>query len=168
MFYNAASFNQDLCRWNLDFSTISNFCTNSNCGSGGSCSPTIAPTPPPTDKLICDMDDVLGQTFFLPGADNCWRVQLGPGGTLEADSSDKTCSKTEFLWTSTNGIYSLYDSFDQVNNTAVFSPGPKGFKGTFKFKQDKTVTKPSMDMSFDAPTKTFTVLATIPKCNLSC
>ena len=44
MFNNATSFNQDLCRWNLDFSTISNFCTNSNCGSGGSCSPTIAPT----------------------------------------------------------------------------------------------------------------------------
>ena len=112
------------------------------------------------------MDDVLGQTFFYPVSGACWRVQLGPGGTLEADSSDKTCSKTEFLWTSTNGIFSLYDSFDQVNNTAVFSPGSNRYSGTFQFEEDPAVTQASLDvLSWDRRTKVFDVLVTIPKCN---
>ena len=115
------------------------------------------------------MDDVLGQTLFIPGQGACWRVQLGPDGTLEADFDDPSCSKTEFGWQSTNGIFSLYDSFDQVNNTAVFNPGPNGYSGTIQFEEDPALTQASLDvLSWDRPNKVFEVLVTIPTCNLYC
>ena len=165
MFKNAEVFSQNLCRWNispnastLDFCGIGSYC-------GGSCSPASAPSP----NRNCYMDDVLGQTFFIPGQGACWRVQLGSGGTLEADFGDPSCSKTESIWQSTNGIFSLYDSFDQANNAAVFSPGPNRYSGTFQFKEDPVLTQASLDLlSWDRKNKVFELLVTIPTCNLSC
>jgi len=132
-----------------------------------SSSPTDSPTASPTDDL-CGILDVVGQTMFLPGvpgANACWRVQLGAGGTLEADFSDPSCSKDESQWKSTNGIFSYFESIQMSNNTVVFNPGPNGFSGSFQFKEDQTVTEPSLQiLSFDSTNKRFELQVNVPHC----
>ena len=187
MFYNASVFRQNLCGWDKSpTSTKDNFCTGSYCG--GDCSPTSEPSSAPSKissdlpssiptvnpssvpsivpSKTCNVVDVFAQTLFLPGADACWRVQLAFGGTLEADFTDVSCSKTESEWQSTNGVYSIFATISVLDETAVFIPGTNGFSGTFQFVEDPTVTQASLQMlSWDPTAKVFAIEVTIPTCS---
>ena len=108
MLNDARAFRQNLCGWDKSpTSTSVEFWTGSYCG----------------DCDLCIAADILGQTLFLPGAGaSCWRMELSTGGTLEGDFSDDSCSKTEFEWQSTNGVFSLFNYVNQLTSTAVFIP----------------------------------------------
>ena len=127
--------------------------------------PTIIPSSSITDNL-CSVIDVLGQTLFIAGAGACWRVQLAPGGTLEGDFSDLSCSKNESDWQSSNGVYSIFDSVSLSKNTAVFINGTNGFSGTFQFKSDSAVTQPMLEvLDWNQASKQFVLQVTIPTCS---
>ena len=130
--------------------------------------PAPTPTPPtPTATNLCSVVDVLGQTLFISGVGACWRVQLAPGGTLEGDFTDESCSKDESNWkSSSNGVFSVFDSVSLSSNTAVLTAGKMGYSGTFQFKEDPTVTKPILEvLGWNQTTKEFVLQATIPTCS---
>ena len=80
-----------------------------------------------TDAL-CTINDVVGETYYLTVADACWKAQeLFQGGTLEADSTDPTCSSSTFT---SGGVYSLFDSINKETNLVTFKDGPMGYSGT--------------------------------------
>ena len=126
--------------------------------------PTNVPTPPTNN--LCNVMDVLGQTLFIPGAGACWRVQLATGGTLEGDFSDSLCSEDEADWSSTKGVFSIFDSVSLSANTAVFVVGTNGYSGTFQFKEDAAVIKPFLEvLGWKQDIKEFELQVTIPTCS---
>ena len=126
---------------------------------------TASCTDPPINNL-CSVENVLGQTLFIPGAGACWRVQLGTGGTLEGDFSDSSCSNDESDWQSTNGVFSIFDSVNQSTNTAIYANGANGYSGSFQFKEDSTVTEPMLEiLSWDQSSKVYGLKVTIPTCS---
>ena len=171
MFFQARVFRQNLCNWDKSPTAKSdNFCTGgSYCG--GDCSPTSQPSSAPSSIDLCNVVGVMGQTIFLPGSGACWRVQLGQFGTLEADFTDPSCSKDESAWQSTGEIFSYFsfvnifdDSVDFTHDGAGQGLPSKGWSGTFQFKEDIYVTKPSLEvLSWEPPT--FAVLVTIKTCS---
>jgi len=130
-------------------------------------SPSKAPSVPPSD--LCDVLDVYGQTIFvpgLPGADGCWRFQIGRGGTLEREVNDPTCSKDESDWQSDSGIFSYFNSLALDVDTAIFAVGPNGFSGTVQFKEDTALTGPTLQLlSFNPATSEFKVQVNMPTCS---
>jgi hypothetical protein len=133
-----------------------------------SANPTIAPSLIPTAAPsvdLCDIMDVVGQTIYVAGAGACWRVQLARGGTLEGDTTDASCAKNESEWKSTTGVFSRFYSAVSDDNTAVFK-ADNAWKGTFQFKEDPTLTKPSLTpLSIDQANNTFELQVTVPTCS---
>lgn len=143
-------------------------CTSLSPNPAPTVNPTIVPLPPATvnEDLLCDVMNVYGQTFFLPAVGICWRVQLGVDGTVEGDFNDGDCSKNESDWQSTHGVFSIFDYVKPSDNTAVFIDGTNKYSGTFQFKEDSTVIKPSLYiLGFNSNLKEFALEVTIPTCS---
>lgn len=151
MFKDAVSFDQDVCSWNRSpTASDEDFCLRSSCGA---CS-------------LCTVTDVLQQTIYVPGNGYCWRIQLAPGGTLEADGTDKRCSKPESDWQSNGIIYSLFSDVSLLDNTATFTAGAAGFSGTFQFVEDPLVTAPVLKvLDWTSATKCFKLQVKLPSCS---
>lgn len=158
-------------KWTQKFATSSSEVCAASLTPAPSASPTPVPSASPTIMSdLCNVLDVTGQTLFLPGVPGamaCLRVQLGPAGTLEGDTSDPQCSKDESSWKSNMGVISLFASANTLDNTAVFVPGgTSGISGTFVFKEDPLVTQPILELlDFDGSTLTFEAQVTIPTCS---
>lgn len=139
---------------------------NNACSTSSSVStpPTAAPTFATTQTGLCDISDLMGQTIFFAVAGHCWRLPLHQGAMLEGDSTDPTCNKDESDFTST-GVFSIADTVNMSDNTAVFTVGAQGYSGTFQFKEGP-VTVPAVNvMGWDPSAKIYEVELTIPTCS---
>ena len=130
-----------------------------------STSPSASPTFVPTSS-ICPIQEFRGRTFYVKGAGACWKIELFDNGNLVRDFSGNsvTCSQESFTF---SGIYSHFDSIDVENNVAEYSVGPKGFSGTFQFKQSVSETDISLNvLDWKPEIKYYEVEIVIPSCTL--
>ena len=114
-------------------------------------------------SLYCPINDIIGQTFYVFEAGDCFKVEVFPGGFLEVDfnSNPNSCKESNFH---SDGILSLY--FMENGNHAEYYPGPLGFSGLIEFKESSsTTTVPTVDIVYYNPsTKVFDLEIILPSC----
>jgi len=120
---------------------------------------SAVPSSLPSDYL-CEPNEYEGQTLFAPLSSQfgewCIRIQLFEGGTVFADTNNPNCDNVDF---SAHAHYSDFSSFSE--NKAIFVGGPNslGYDGFFAFKEDPSVTEPTLNLlSINAQTFEFDLL----------
>ena len=110
----------------------------------------------------CAIDDVVGQTHYFAAENACWKLQLFPGGTLEGDFTDPTCSKPSYT---SGGVFSLFDYVDKETNEIAFRDGPMKYSGTFKFSEASDVSEQGAEvLSWNRDEKEYELEIVIPSC----
>ena len=129
-------------------------------------SPTIIslfPSSSPNENY-CDISAILGQTFYFPALNYCWRLQVFDGGTLKADTNDPSCDKIS-RFTSGTGPFSSFE-FTSSSNKVTYSKVAYG--GTIKFEPD-SVSAPELEViDIDEKAFTYDFVLKIPSCPPVC
>lgn len=119
----------------------------------------------PSDSTICDINEVLGQTIYVPAVGACWKVEIFFGGTLEGDFTDSLCSESDHMFSSTNGTFSLFDSLNISDNTALFIGASQGFSGTMIFKESLDIANPLLNiLNWTPNSKEYELEVILPTC----
>ena len=122
----------------------------------------------PSESTTCNIHDILGQTIFVPVAGACWKVDIFVGGTLEADFTDSHCSKPDYMFSSTNGTFSLFDSINTFDHTVAFIGASQGFSGTMAFNESPNLVTPSLKtLNWTSNTKEYEVQVSLPTCTVA-
>ena len=97
---------------------------------GGGCVSTT-PTYSPTDAGACPAGEFLGSTIYLALANNCFKIELFPGGVIAADPGDTTCSNSE------HNPVAVVSTFDMFEGTRMHftAAGAAGYNGVFEFEE---------------------------------
>lgn len=136
--------------------------TSQNPTSAPSFFESDSPSSNPTIPYFCPIESVIGRTFFFTAVNQCWRLNLFENGTLEADSSDPTCSNDTF---NSSGVFSVFESIDSEQNLAIFGVGPKGYSGTVEIKETQNIEKTNLKLiNWKEETKEFVVHVVVPSC----
>jgi len=130
--------------------------------------PSVVPSMEPSESPICRIDEVANTVyyFFVKQVAACFRLQLYPGGLLEADFTDATCLKDADAF-SPMREFSVYDKVNDANDMVLYKEGDQGYSGTFVFEESSSVNKTEAAlMGFDGVTKVFAVKLLIPSCTV--
>jgi len=138
-----------------------------SCASEPSQAPSFLPTTPPSlapvASVSCQIDAFVGETFYFAAINYCFRVVIGTGGQLVADTTDPACSKEVYTPTA---VFSNFDSIDTVLNLAVYSKGPLGYSGTIAVRETPSALKTELKLiKLDGPNKVFEAALIIPSCD---
>ena len=130
--------------------------------------PSAVPSMEPSESPICRIDGLPDTvySFYVKQVAACFRLQLYPGGFLEADFTDATCLKNAVDFNPMRE-FSVYDKVNDTNDVVLYKEGTEGYSGTFVFEESSSVTKTKAAlMGFNGVTKVFAVKLLIPSCTV--
>ena len=108
----------------------------------------------------CPVREFLDSTIYLPLQGYCIKFELFPGGEIVLDATDQSCS---------NEVHTpslVVSKFDKIvdNRVTFVKAGPSGYSGTLDFKEDSTVTEPSL-VPRKLENQEFILGVNVPSCN---
>lgn len=109
----------------------------------------------------CPSSEFMGRTVYLPiGA--CYKVELFPGGKIERDTDDQTCSETTFTSDLTISSFALEEDTELKFDTADGGV----YSGKFSFEEDSSLTGVTPVINaLNNPPGTFDLTLTFPSCD---
>ena len=126
-----------------------------------------SPTPSsnPSLRPRCDVDEILGKTYFFEFIDSgnslCLKVDFFSGGSLAVDPQNLDCTEAN---SNPQTIISYFASFsDEVIIFEAGVLGASGWDGTFQLVKEGTEIELS-SLSMDGANKTFEAILTTPSC----
>ena len=130
---------------------------------GGTPYPTAAPTASPSSspsESICRASEFQGSTISFEAFNACWKMDLVENGALVGDFS-ADCLTSDF---SNGQAYSVFDSFDDVNDRIYFND-PSKWSGYFTIYRSSAVTGIEVSQTIANPnTKEFDLKLLSPDC----
>ena len=121
-------------------------------------STTTAPSMMPVRGGYCRPQDVIGRVFFASAANNCFKIEVGVGGSLIGDNTDPFCN----VKSGTGVTFSSYNGFS--GGTLNWAP-VAGFSGTMDFFENTSLSEPKLVLdSFNPNTLVFDVTLELPSC----